>query len=100
MPRNILLVLGLVLPTTGCTSESPDARLPQVPQQALAEQAAQNKRMAELEKQVQEHSADVDRQRDALEQQRQELAAARIREPLLAHPPQNRATPPGAPPPP
>lgn len=84
MPKTFLTVLLAIL-ASGCSSESPDARLTRVTEQALTEQAAQNQRLAELEETVQLRSAALDRQRDGLEQQRQDLARARIREPLLAN---------------
>lgn len=84
MPRKTLLA-ALIAIMAGCNSESPDARLTRVTEQALTEQAAQNQRMAELEQDVQSRSAQIDQQRDDLEQQRQELARARIREPLVAN---------------
>lgn len=84
MPR-MTLIVALIAITSGCSSESPDARLTRVTEQALTEQAAQNQRMAELEQDVQSRSAQIDTQRDELEQQRQDLARARVREPLVAN---------------
>lgn len=84
MPQKTLIVM-LAIVTCGCSTESPDARLTRVTEQALAEQAAQNQKMSDLEKQVQARSADLDQDRDELERQRQELASARLREPLVAN---------------
>ncbi len=118
MPKNpspavaILLMMTLLL-TTGC-ADSRDERFRQLAQQALREQAEQNKRMADQSREIvaasrrlvegdaaarkdlltahrqltsELHSerANIDRQREKLEQERQNIATERFRDPVIAH---------------
>jgi hypothetical protein len=102
----------ILLLATGCT-DSRDERFNQLAQQALREQAEQNKRLAEQSKQIAEASrrlvegdaaarkdllaaqkqltselhserAGIDRQREELEQERRNIAAQRHRDPVIA----------------
>jgi len=117
MPKNpspavaILLMMTLLL-TTGC-ADSRDERFRQLAQQALREQAEQNKRMADQSREIvaasrrlvegdaaarkdlltahrqltsELHSerASIDRQREELEQERRNIAAQRHRDPVIA----------------
>lgn len=75
-----LLLLTLVL-TSGCERE----KEPTEPsQQFMQIQADQNRRLVELQNQVQAQHAEIHRQRDALEKERRELAAQRVRDPIVA----------------
>jgi hypothetical protein len=107
MPRNLILILLALLLTAGCGSN--DDRLVNMAQDHEKRQAEQNQRMAELQNQVAEGSkrlveadaesrekflaiqdnlradqAAVGQQRDKLEVERREIAAQRIRDPIIA----------------
>jgi hypothetical protein len=96
-----------VLLTAGCSSQ--DERLARFAEQAAERQAEQSRRMAELQKEVAEGSrklveadakarsdfaslhkdlqserSEVGRQRDALEEERREIASRRVTDPLVA----------------
>ena len=100
-----VLLIGL---TTGC-SQPPDARIAEMAKQSLETQARQNDRLAEQHKQVVEASKELvaadakarsemadlqhdlqadqhelGRQRDGLEEERRQIAAARYRELLIS----------------
>jgi cell division protein FtsN len=105
----------VLLVTAGCDNERPpDERFQQLAQQALHEQSEQNKRLVDQNKQVAEASrqlvaedaqarrelleaqrqltselhaerASLDRQHEALEEERRSLAAQQQREPVIAH---------------
>lgn len=108
--QNILrpwILLALLMMILGC--ESTDHRLMTISQQHAAQQAQQNQKMAELQQEVAEGSkrlveadaqarqefvaiqhelrqeqARVGQQRDVLESERKDLAAARQRDPIVA----------------
>lgn len=106
------IVIALLLTLTGCVNES-DERLSNMAEQSLATQARQNEQMAQqcqavveasrnlvaadaqarqemieaqakLQTSLQADRALLDEQRDALEQERQAVALARHRDPILA----------------
>ena len=105
MPR--IPILSAVLLTAGCSSQ--DERLARFAERAAERQAEQNRRMAELQQEVAEGSrelveadaqsrveftalhkdlqaerGEVGRQRDALEEERRDIAARRVTDPLVA----------------
>jgi hypothetical protein len=105
--KRILLAILLICLTTGCGSD--DERLLKMAQDHEAQQAAQNQRMADLQKSIAEGSkrlveteaesrdklftmqdnlradqATVGEQRDKLEGERREIAQQRIRDPIIA----------------
>ena len=106
-PIRSLILAVAVLPAAGCSSR--DERLARFAEQAAERQAEQNRRMADLQKDVSEGSrrlveadakarADfsglhrdlqaerglVGRQRDALEEERKAIASRRVTDPLVA----------------
>jgi hypothetical protein len=86
MPRLIVPMATLSLMTlVGCTRDVQDARLSRVTQQALEQQAQQNKAMAELQKNVQKERSHLDQQRAELEDEARKIAAARHRDPIVAN---------------
>ena len=77
--RSVLL-LTLVL-TSGCELEKAET----TPSREFVQiQADQNRRLVELQNQVQAQHVEIGRQRDALEKERRELAAQRHRDPVVA----------------
>jgi hypothetical protein len=94
MNRNFelhLLILGLLIAAaSGC--ESDDARLARVSQEAAARQAEQNREIARvveseqaLKQEIDADRGHLDQQRTALEDERRSIAAARIRDPIIAN---------------
>ena len=110
-PGVVILTMTLLL-MAGC-ADSPDEKFRQLAQQALREQSAQNKRLAEQSKQIAEASrrliegdaearkdlleaqrqltselhterANLDRRREEMEQERRNIAAQRHRDPVIA----------------
>lgn len=97
--RRPLILLSIVL-LSGCRSES--ERVADIATQAMREQASQNEEMARLNREIADaarHLVEADSQsrrellaayeqfvtqRDALEQERRQIAATRIRDSLLA----------------
>lgn len=105
-PLKIPILAGALL-TAGCSSQ--DARLARFAEAAAERQAEQNRRMADLQQEVAEGSrqlveadakarsefaalhkdlqserSEVGRQRDALEEERREMASQRVTDPLVA----------------
>jgi hypothetical protein len=106
-PRRLLTVLALLLASAGCSSS--DERLAEFAERASERQAEQNRRMADLQQEVAQGSrqlveadakarteftslhkdlqaerSEVGRQRDSLEEERREIAAQRVTDPLVA----------------
>ncbi|HEX6986965.1 MAG TPA: hypothetical protein VF170_16425 [Planctomycetaceae bacterium] len=109
MTRHVPLLIPLmasILLTTGCDR---DERLARFAEQAAERQAEQNRRMAELQREVaagsrqlveadakarteftelhrdlQSERSDIGKQRDALEAERREIASRRVTDPLIA----------------
>ena len=107
LTRSLIPTLAAALLTAGCSSQ--DERLASFAEQAAERQAEQNRRMADLQKDVskgsrrlveadaeargdfaglhkglQSERGEVGRQRDALEEERREIAARRVTDPLVA----------------
>lgn len=87
MPRWFVPNLAVLSLTAlaGCTRDVQDARLSRVTEQALEQQAQQNKAMAELQKNLQKERSHLDQQRAQLEDEARKIAAARHRDPILAN---------------
>jgi hypothetical protein len=113
MPKNLGLMLTMMLLLAAGCADSRDERYGQLAQQALREQSEQNQRMAEQSQQIAEASrrlvegdaearkdllaaqrqltselhserANIDRQREEMEQERRDIAARRHRDPIVA----------------
>ena len=107
LPLTTLLLVATALSAAGCRSE--DERLARFAEQAAERQAEQNRRMADLQKEVAEGSrrlveadakarsdfsslhkdlqserSEVGRQRDLLEEERRDIASQRVTDPLVA----------------
>lgn len=106
-PKRLLTVLALLLASAGCSSG--DERFAQFAERASERQAEQNRRMADLQQEVAQGSrqlveadakarseftslhkdlqterSEVGRQRDSLEEERREIASARVTDPIIA----------------
>ncbi|WP_156514552.1 hypothetical protein [Planctomyces sp. SH-PL14] len=75
-----MILIGLVT-ACGCHSEPSEA---QSTREFVAIQAEQNRRLADLQSQLQSQQTTLNQQRDALETERRELAAKRLRDPVIA----------------
>jgi hypothetical protein len=76
----IVILIGLVT-ASGCHSEPSEA---QSTREFVAIQAEQNRRLADLHSQLQSQQTTLNQQRDAREAERLELAAKRVRDPVIA----------------
>jgi hypothetical protein len=76
-----VLILTALLTASGCHSEPSEA---QSTREFVAIQADQNRRLADLQSQLQSQQTTLNQQRDALETERRELAAKRLRDPVIA----------------
>jgi len=74
-------MLTTLVTASGCQSEPSEA---QSTREFVAIQADQNRRLAELHSQLQSQQTTLNQQRDALEEERRELAAKRLRDPVIA----------------
>jgi hypothetical protein len=86
-----IIVIGVVWAAAGNGCESQDGRLAQQTQEADARQAAQNQALARLvaeqqnmQNQIERERGRLDQQRAALDDERREMAAAKVRDPIVA----------------
>lgn len=88
MPRLALIVALLALAATICVvmlqMGPADPRLLEMATRHVQQQAVQNERLAELQRQWQTERAELYEQRDQLESERRQLAIDRQREPIIA----------------
>ncbi len=82
MPWYLLLILGLLLSFFLPSCHTPESSIPA--REALHTQAEQNRRLAELQQTWMQERQELFRQRDTLERERAQWAAARVREPVIA----------------
>jgi hypothetical protein len=86
-----IFVIGVVWAAAGNGCESQDRRLAQQTQEADARQVAQNQALARLvaeqqnmQNQIGSERGRLDQQRTALDDERHEMAAAKVRDPIVA----------------
>jgi len=81
----VVVILGLAAVSyQGLTRVMPDERLAELATKHAQQQAAQNERLSELQRQWQAERSELYQQRDQLEADRQQLAIDRQREPIIA----------------
>jgi hypothetical protein len=81
MERLLLLMFLLITLTGGCERDPPESA---ATQQFVQLQADQNRRIAELQLQMQSQQAQLNEERDRLENERRTIAASRARDQYLA----------------
>jgi len=81
MHRLLIVIFTALVTASGCHSEPSEV---QSTREFVAIQADQNRRLADLQSQLQSQQITLNQQRDALEAERRELAAKRLRDPVIA----------------